>query len=394
MNIQHFAYPNVKQGQFVGCGRYTVFPFNQTPEKGYSISEPQSVNIAQIREGALLLAPEISRSKQVVHESRDASEQKYIGDSLDLAYLLSLINRSRPLKSIFKKYGDIWCTGCIDLNGKRPVLKPVIPSGFDIKLNAFLSESNPDRLFIISESNLDPKHNLIIENNKNSKMISLGEFKKYATKSGNKIILKLRSYELSQLCKILFETKKNKKTNNLIIAIGFISIILSVFFLSFNTEKDDLSKWILSSGEEQNATFFQLWTNGQEFKIGDTITYHFKSEKNCYITLLSITSDKNIIQLFPNKFQQNQFIAAGREYTVLEQSPDFSFKISGPPGKEELFALILDSPFDIIPPNFEELPIIQIEKQDKDQLNSIRKNIDQLKKIPVKHKRIFYTIIP
>src|SRR5262249_1407283 len=120
----HFAYPNVAQGSFLGCGRYVAWPAAQPPPPGYSaatiteVTNPQAVYAA-----ALDLAPALRTMEDtaLVYERRDRAEQDYRGDSLDLAYLLATIHCAWPLRLGTESYGgDIWCTGRITYLAAQP----------------------------------------------------------------------------------------------------------------------------------------------------------------------------------------------------------------------------------------------------------------------------------
>ena len=113
----HFAYPNVAQGQFLGCGRYGAWPAEQTPPPGYHVATITEVTNPQaVYAAAQVLAPAL-RTMEVtalVYERRDRAEHDYRGDSLDLAYLLATILCAWPLRLGNESFpGDIWCTGRI-----------------------------------------------------------------------------------------------------------------------------------------------------------------------------------------------------------------------------------------------------------------------------------------
>ena len=158
----HFAYPNVAQGQFLGCGRYGAWPAEQTPPPGYhmatitEVTNPQAVYAA-----AQVLAPAL-RTMEVtalVYERRDRAEHDYRGDSLDLAYLLATIHCAWPLRLGHESApGDIWCTGRITYLAGQAWLDAVAQPGFERKLEAFISEQTQDHLFVVPAANLHQHH--------------------------------------------------------------------------------------------------------------------------------------------------------------------------------------------------------------------------------------------
>jgi hypothetical protein len=97
----HFAYPNVAQGQFLGCGRYVAWPAEQTPPPGYHVGTlTEATNPQAVYAAAQLLTPawRTMEDTALVYERRDRAEHDYRGDSLDLAYLLAIIHCAWPLR--------------------------------------------------------------------------------------------------------------------------------------------------------------------------------------------------------------------------------------------------------------------------------------------------------
>jgi O-acetyl-ADP-ribose deacetylase (regulator of RNase III) len=204
--MTHFAYPNASptQGLFLGCGRYAASALDEPPGNGYELVQLNIPNIAQVSLAALILAPECGDTGQVIYEIRDETRQRFIGESLDLAYVLTLINRSRQLKLLINN--DIWCTGCINMGyGVTPLLTTVDFAGFDIKLRAFLSEENEDRLFIVPAANIQPIHQVLF-NDYGVRPLSLNQFVGIAVQDffESKVILKVHLNELELLRNTIF----------------------------------------------------------------------------------------------------------------------------------------------------------------------------------------------
>ncbi len=155
-----FVYPNAAAEKFLGCGRYEVsFPNDKA---GIEPVTPDTPGIAEIHAAALKFAPGLSHAGKVIYETKDSPSEVYQGDSLDLAYFLAMIHCSRQADLPYKGNCDIWCTGSIDIKGDGlPFLKTVDFGSFSIKLDAFLSEENHDRLFIIPAGNVEQKHKIL-----------------------------------------------------------------------------------------------------------------------------------------------------------------------------------------------------------------------------------------
>jgi hypothetical protein len=152
--VRGFAYPNVHLSQFIGCGRYRCSA--QGPEKEEEPARPDAGKLNEVLAAAVLLAPELTTSSLHIYERKDDKDKAYRGASLDLAYFLASIHRARRVRHPCQELeGDIWCTGAVELGQNRsPLLMEVMQSVFKTKWQAFLTTSNPDRLFLVPAANL------------------------------------------------------------------------------------------------------------------------------------------------------------------------------------------------------------------------------------------------
>ena len=207
-----FAYPNVKANAslFIGCGRYAIFAIGEQPAEGYDVARPDTGSREDIREAALQFAPERSRStSRVVYEIQDEPEQVYRGESLDLAYLLALINCAKPFR-LDVSGNDIWCTGRISFAGEQPLVKSVDQYGFEVKLQAFLSNENHDTLFIVPDTNIDDKIRLLLNERHDINVLFLHDIAVHDL-AAQKTIIKIRRNELPELAALLFSSKPHPK---------------------------------------------------------------------------------------------------------------------------------------------------------------------------------------
>lgn len=205
----HFVYPNVKvnnkEKKFIGCGRYAML---LSREEGYEVADPKTPNLTNIHNVVSILAPEFDPTKNVLYERKENPTGRYMGESLDLAYLLALINCSRKVKVDIKH--DIWCTGSIDWASGLPFLNAVKPVGFDIKLRAFLSEDNRDNLFIIPMTNIQAVHAALFQET-DVNVVSVSQFQNLSSQeiSEGKTIIKVRGDELKALVDCIFDVPAN-----------------------------------------------------------------------------------------------------------------------------------------------------------------------------------------
>ena len=156
---------------------------------------------------------------------------------------------------------------------------------------------------------------------------------------------------------------------------------------------DSLVTSLLAFASEREATFFRVWVDKPEFRIGESITYHFGSDKACYLVLLNVTTAGELIQVFPNKFTLDQSVEARRDYTIPGDQMDLELKITGPPGKEEIVALVAEAPFDLLSATFGSQPFFQVDRHDRALLEKITSNFEKIGRLNIAQKRLSYSII-
>lgn len=76
-----------------------------------------------------------------------------------------------------------------------------------------------------------------------------------------------------------------------------------------------------------------------DYRIGDYLTLEIQPEEDCYVMLLNWDEAGTLTQLFPNKYQPNNFVQGAQTYRFPGPNANFDFKVAGPVGKER-FKLI------------------------------------------------------
>ena len=206
-----FAFPNVEilNGEFIGCGRYLAAA--DPPGAPYSPPVSVIINKATVTRALSLLIYEAGSAEKRVYERKDRSDKKYVGESMHLAYFLAQLNCSRSFH--YKKWsGDIWCTGSITIaDDKQPVLQEVgHEQEFCLKLQAFLADTQPDRLFLIPAANFQSSHCTICKQHE-ARLLSLDQFQTLAPLElfSQKTVLLLQTDELDDLIRGFFELGEN-----------------------------------------------------------------------------------------------------------------------------------------------------------------------------------------
>jgi len=284
----HFVYPNVKKKKFIGCGRFTSQEYSPG-DKYNHIQVFETPNITEIMEAISIIIPKYFESNINVYEKKDIPSENYLGASSDLAYFLSLINCSLNLK--IKINQDIWCTGSIN---KGSYIKQVIRGQFETKLEAFLSKSNPDRLFIVPIANIQGAKHVCKEKDVQVKLLKEVLNKNYDEIVTKKTILCLEGENLKDLVNWLFEDYDTEKERTIIknknffnaffsnkkykkSILFFITIIFYLTYLIFFKEPFINPTFKLIHIKTDNK-FYEITTEYTCIPFGD----HIKIESNFY----------------------------------------------------------------------------------------------------------------
>ncbi|MFA6222222.1 MAG: DUF4384 domain-containing protein [Desulfomonilaceae bacterium] len=80
-----------------------------------------------------------------------------------------------------------------------------------------------------------------------------------------------------------------------------------------------------------------IWTEDQRsaYQVGDKIVFNFTVDKDCYLTLIDIGTDGQVLILFPNKFDSDNKIQGGQQYRIPPQGSEYAFRLNGPANRVE-----------------------------------------------------------
>lgn len=136
---------------------------------------------------------------------------------------------------------------------------------------------------------------------------------------------------------------------------------------------------LLNLEREGQSFNIKVWTDKGEYQIGDTMTFYFRSDKDCYITLIDIGTSGRVTILFPNAFYKDNLIRAGTTYTVPDDSYGFKIDVDGPVGLERIKAIATTKPLSLSQMDFSR-GFYSIEKRDNPRLRDLSISVDKLVK--------------
>jgi hypothetical protein len=110
--------------------------------------------------------------------------------------------------------------------------------------------------------------------------------------------------------------------------------------------------WTSRAGELSAAPGRKRSRAKSSYRVGESITVFFRSNRDCYLTLLNIGSSGKLTVLFPNGDQRENFTVAGRTYQIPGADAGFEFQLQGPPGLEKLKAIATLTRRELLESNF------------------------------------------
>lgn len=88
----------------------------------------------------------------------------------------------------------------------------------------------------------------------------------------------------------------------------------------------------------------EVWTEQARYEIGSEVTFYLRSNHDCYVMLLDLQTSGGLYVLFPNSYQEENFVRGGRIYTIPSSQHPFSINAGGPTGVEGVKAVAATRP--------------------------------------------------
>lgn len=81
-----------------------------------------------------------------------------------------------------------------------------------------------------------------------------------------------------------------------------------------------------------------LWSKSDAYQAGELATFYARSNQNCYLTLVSVDRGGQATVLFPNEFEQNNLLAAGRDMMLPTDGASYQLRLREK-GRENLIGI-------------------------------------------------------
>jgi hypothetical protein len=105
------------------------------------------------------------------------------------------------------------------------------------------------------------------------------------------------------------------------------------------------------AGANPDRPRVEVWTNRGDdpFHTGENARVYVRADRDAYVALFRVDTDGRVRVLFPRDPWDDNFVRAGREFTVDRGRNDDAFEIDDYPGVGYIFAVSSADPFDFDP---------------------------------------------
>ncbi len=121
--------------------------------------------------------------------------------------------------------------------------------------------------------------------------------------------------------------------------------------ISIQLLSDPLIK-IANLKQDKPSFKIDIWTDKKMYRVGEEIRFYFRSDHDCYVSLIDYDPNGNVKILFPNRYYQNNFIKAGKTYIIPGSEYGFKLNIEPPTGIERIKAIATTKPFSLFELDF------------------------------------------
>ncbi|MBB4192156.1 outer membrane protein OmpA-like peptidoglycan-associated protein [Rhizobium aethiopicum] len=83
------------------------------------------------------------------------------------------------------------------------------------------------------------------------------------------------------------------------------------------------------------------------YAVGEVVGLFIQSSENAYVTVLNVSPNGSVTKLFPNKYQTDALVAAGRRVQVPDPASGARLQVSGPVGQEQIKVFYSSKPLTI-----------------------------------------------
>jgi hypothetical protein len=133
--------------------------------------------------------------------------------------------------------------------------------------------------------------------------------------------------------------------------------------------------------QDKPAFNIDIWTNKKRYRLGEEIRFYFRSDQDCYLTLVDYEPNGKVKVLFPNQFFQDNFVRGGQTYIIPGREYGFKLTIEPPTGTERIKAIATTDPLSLFDLDFTKGFFPPVERSNMRGMRGISVALDNLPKV-------------
>ena len=94
----------------------------------------------------------------------------------------------------------------------------------------------------------------------------------------------------------------------------------------------------------QGPLSVKIWTEKEKYILEEKVKIFLLPNKDCYLRVIYKDAQNNVLQIFPNQHQKDNYFKADKLYTIPGDSDPYEFTVSSPFGEEKITIFASTSP--------------------------------------------------
>lgn len=83
----------------------------------------------------------------------------------------------------------------------------------------------------------------------------------------------------------------------------------------------------------------KIWTNKKVYRVGDTVQFGLRVNRDAYVTLVNIGTSGEVAIIYPNRFHPSHFVRGGQDVAIPPPDSGFTLTVQGPAGFDQIRAI-------------------------------------------------------
>jgi len=100
---------------------------------------------------------------------------------------------------------------------------------------------------------------------------------------------------------------------------------------------------------DKNPFGLRLWTDKRRYRLDEKVIFLCRAERDCYVTLVALKQDGEMVQLLPNPYSRSNYLHRGETVRIPPADAGFDIVATPPAGIQKVKAIASARPVSFIP---------------------------------------------